>query len=148
MGCDSGNVTLVASSRHARVHQVWDERIYKIVRHRAGLVAWQLIFTKQAQKDATKLALSSLKDETQCLLGIFESNPFQNPPPFEGLVGDLAGTYSRRTNVQCRLVYQVIEAKRIVKVLRLWRRAISYKLARHYTPFVNGHQFWPQDNRT
>ncbi len=83
-------------------------------------MSWQVVFTKQAQKDAQKLASSGLKPKAQELLRILESDPFQNPPPFEKLVGDLAGAYSRRINIQHRLVYQVLPEKRVVKVLRLW----------------------------
>ena len=81
---------------------------------------WQLIYTKQAQKDAQKLASSGLKENTKKLLKLVESNPYQNPPPYEKLVGDLAGAYSRRINIQHRLVYQVLEEEHVVKVLRLW----------------------------
>lgn len=81
---------------------------------------WQLIYTKQAQKDAQKLASSGLKEKAKNLLEIVENNPFQNPPPYEKLVGDLAGAYSRRINIQHRLVYQVLEKEHVVKVLRLW----------------------------
>lgn len=81
---------------------------------------WQLVYTKQAQKDAKKLASSGLKPKTQELLAILAEDPFQRPPPFEKLVGDLAGAYSRRINIQHRLVYQVLEEDRVVKVLRLW----------------------------
>ena len=81
---------------------------------------WQLVYTKQAQKDAKRLASSGLKPKTQELLAILAEDPFQRPPPFEKLVGDLAGAYSRRINVQHRLVYQVLEERSIVKVLRLW----------------------------
>lgn len=83
-------------------------------------MTWQLIYTRQAQKDAQKLASSGLKEKAKELLKIVESNPYQNPPPYEKLVGDLAGTYSRRINIQHRLVYQVLETERVVKVLRLW----------------------------
>ena len=83
-------------------------------------MSWQLVYTKQAQKDARKLASSGLKEKAKDLLKIVESNPFQNPPPYEKLVGDLSGAYSRRINIQHRLVYQVLEADRMVKVLRLW----------------------------
>jgi Txe/YoeB family toxin of toxin-antitoxin system len=83
-------------------------------------VTWQLIYTKQAQKDAQKLASSGLKEKAKELLKVVESNPYQNPPPYEKLVGDLAGAYSRRINIQHRLVYQVLEAEHVVKVLRLW----------------------------
>lgn len=81
---------------------------------------WQLIYTKQAQQDAQKIASSGLKEKAKNLLEIVESNPFQNPPPYEKLVGDLAGAYSRRINIQHRLVYQVLEKDHVVKVLRLW----------------------------
>lgn len=81
---------------------------------------WQLVYTKQAQKDAKKLAASGLKPKAQELLTIIAKDPFQRPPPFEKLVGDLAGAYSRRINIQHRLVYQVLEVENIVKVLRLW----------------------------
>jgi Txe/YoeB family toxin of toxin-antitoxin system len=83
-------------------------------------VSWQLLYTKQAQKDAKKLASSGLKSKAESLLKILETNPFQNPPPFEKLVGDLAGAYSRRINVQHRLVYQVLSDIKTVKVIRLW----------------------------
>ena len=81
---------------------------------------WVLHFTKQAQKDARKLASSGLKPKAQDLLVILELNPWQNPPQYEQLVGDLAGAYSRRINIQHRLVYQILETEKVVKVLRLW----------------------------
>ncbi len=81
---------------------------------------WMLYYTKQAQKDARKLASSGLKAKAQQLLAIIEADPWENPPPFEKLVGDLTGAYSRRINIQHRLVYQVLEAERAVKILRLW----------------------------
>ena len=81
---------------------------------------WTLFYTKQAQKDARKLASSGLKTKAQQLLLILQSDPLQTPPPFEKLVGDLTGAYSRRINIQHRLVYQVLEAEKAVKVLRLW----------------------------
>jgi len=81
---------------------------------------WQIYFAKQAKKDAKKLASSGLKDKGKELLDIIEENPFQNPPPFEKLVGDLDGAYSRRINIQHRLVYQVLEEQKAIKVLRLW----------------------------
>ena len=81
---------------------------------------WTLYYTKQAQKDARKLASSGLKTKAQQLLTILQSDPRQTPPPFEKLVGDLTGAYSRRINIQHRLVYQVIEAEKAVKILRLW----------------------------
>jgi toxin YoeB len=90
------------------------------MRSGVGLVSWQLIFTKQAQKDAKKLASSNLQAKAQALLNILQIDPFQVPPPFEKLVGDLAGAYSRRINIQHRLVYEVIESEQTVKVLRMW----------------------------
>lgn len=83
-------------------------------------MSWRLVYTKQAQRDAKKLGSSGLKPKAQELLAILAEDPFQRPPPFEKLVGDLAGAYSRRINIQHRLVYQVLEKDRIVKVLRLW----------------------------
>ncbi|MDD5260703.1 MAG: Txe/YoeB family addiction module toxin [Methylacidiphilales bacterium] len=83
-------------------------------------MSYRLVFTKQAQKDARKLANTGLKHKAQTLLDIISDNPFQNPPPYEKLIGDLSGAYSRRINIQHRLVYQVIKEDRIVKVLRLW----------------------------
>ncbi len=83
-------------------------------------MSWELVYTKQAQKDAKKLAASGFKKKAQELLDVLKENPFQNPPPYEKLVGDLSGAYSRRINIQHRLVYQVIEEERVVKVLKLW----------------------------
>ena len=82
-------------------------------------MSWRLVFTKQAQKDARKLAASNLKPKAQALLDILRNDPFQNPPPYEKLVGDLVGAYSRRINIQHRLVYEVLEAERTVKVIRM-----------------------------
>ena len=84
------------------------------------MVSWKLIFTKQAQKDAKKLKHSGLKDKTQELLDIIRENPFKTPPPYESLLGELKGAYSRRINIQHRIVYQVYAAERIVKIIRLW----------------------------
>jgi toxin YoeB len=83
-------------------------------------VSWRLVFTKAAQKDAKHLAAAGLKAKAQSLLAILEEDPYRTPPPFEKLVGDLSGAYSRRINIQHRLVYQVLEDERVVKVLRLW----------------------------
>jgi Txe/YoeB family toxin of toxin-antitoxin system len=83
-------------------------------------VSWRVVFTRQAQKDARNLASAGLKDKAQVLLGILAENPFQTPPAYEKLVGDLAGAYSRRINIQHRLVYQILQADHTVKVLRLW----------------------------
>ena len=81
---------------------------------------WSVVFTKQAQKDARKIASSNLRPQAQRLLDILAKNPFQNPPPYEKLVGDLAGAFSRRINIQHRLVYQVYAEQRTVKVIRMW----------------------------
>lgn len=81
---------------------------------------WELFFTKQAQKDAKKLAAAGLKPKAASLLEVVQANPFQTPPPYEKLIGDLSGAYSRRINIQHRLVYQVIEEKRAVKILSMW----------------------------
>ncbi len=83
-------------------------------------MSWNLVYTKQAQKDAKKLTSGNLRDKAQTLLDIIQVNPFQNPPPYEKLVGDLAGAYSRRINIQHRLVYEVIESENTIKVLRMW----------------------------
>ena len=83
-------------------------------------MSWSVVYTKQAQKDAKKIASSNLKAQAQRLLDLIARNPFQNPPPYEKLVGDLAGAYSRRINIQHRLVYQVYASERTVKVLRMW----------------------------
>ncbi|MET0013692.1 MAG: Txe/YoeB family addiction module toxin [Sedimenticola sp.] len=83
-------------------------------------MSWRLIYTKHAQKDAKKLAASGLKKKAQTLLKLLEDDPYQNPPPYEKLVGDLSGAYSRRINIQHRIVYQVLEDDKVIKVLRLW----------------------------
>jgi Txe/YoeB family toxin of toxin-antitoxin system len=84
------------------------------------MVSWKIVFTKQAQKDAKKIAASNLKTQTQRLLDILAINPFQNPPPFEKLVGDLSGAISRRINIQHRLVYQLYSEEKTIKVIRMW----------------------------
>ena len=84
------------------------------------MVNWTIVFTKQAQKDAKKIAASNLKTQTQRLLDILAINPFQIPPPFEKLVGDLSGAISRRINIQHRLVYQVYSEEKTIKVIRMW----------------------------
>ena len=84
------------------------------------MVTWRIVYTKQAQKDAKKIATAGLKPKAEKLLQILSKNPFQTPPPFEKLVGDLSGAYSRRINIQHRLVYQVLEEIRTVKVIRMW----------------------------
>ena len=84
------------------------------------MVKWKIVYTRQAQKDAKKIAVAGLKQKAERLLEILSKNPFQTPPPFEKLIGDLSGAYSRRINIQHRLVYQVLEEIRTVKVIRMW----------------------------
>ena len=83
-------------------------------------MSWRVVFTKQAQKDAKKLSSAGLKEKAKKLIEILRDNPYQVPPPYEKLLGDIAGAYSRRINIQHRLVYQVLNDKKIVKVLRMW----------------------------
>ena len=83
-------------------------------------MSWALRYTRQAQKDAKKLSASGLKKKAEGLLEVIKRNPYQNPPPYEKLVGDLLGAYSRRINIQHRLVYQLYEEERIIKIIRLW----------------------------
>jgi toxin YoeB len=83
-------------------------------------VRWRLLFTTQAQRDAAKLAAAGLRTKAETLLEILQEDPFRRPPPFEKLLGDLRGAYSRRINLQHRLVYEIVEDARVVKVLRMW----------------------------
>jgi Txe/YoeB family toxin of toxin-antitoxin system len=84
------------------------------------VVTWQVVFAKHALKDARKLSTAGLRDKAQELLRVLAEDPFQNPPPYEKLVGDLEGAYSRRINIQHRMVYEVFKKERIVRVLRMW----------------------------
>ena len=83
-------------------------------------MGWQVLFTKQAQKDAKKIATTGHRPKVEALLGVLAKDPLQSPPPFEKLVGDLEGAYSRRINIQHRLVYQILKKDKIVKVIRMW----------------------------
>ena len=83
-------------------------------------MVWEIVYTKQAQSDAKRILKAGFKQKALVILGILEKNPFQNPPPYEKLVGDLAGFYSRRINIQHRVVYQVYKDEKIVKVIRMW----------------------------
>jgi len=83
-------------------------------------VSWKIIFTKQAQKDAQKIKRAGLKNQVEITLSLLQKNPFQNPPSYEKLIGDLLGAYSRRINIQHRLVYQVLKSEKVVKVIRMW----------------------------
>jgi Txe/YoeB family toxin of toxin-antitoxin system len=84
------------------------------------MVKWRIVYTKQAQKDAKKIAAAGLRPKAEKLIEILSGNPFQTSPPFEGLVGDLSGAYSRRITIQHRLVYQVLQEMKTVKVIRMW----------------------------
>ena len=84
------------------------------------MVSWEIVYARQAMKDAKKLVASGLKTKAKKLLVVLANDPFQNPPPFEKLVGDLAGAYSRRINIQHRIVYEVFTKERTVRVLRMW----------------------------
>ena len=84
------------------------------------MVKWRVVYTRQAQKDAKRIAAAGLRPKAEKLLEILSRNPFQSPPPYEKLMGDLSGAYSRRINIQHRLVYQVMEEMRTVKVVRMW----------------------------
>ena len=83
-------------------------------------MTWELCYAKHAQKDAQKISAGGLKGKVQELLAVIQENPFQNPPPYEKLVGDLAGAYTRRINIQHRLVYEVLPEQKMIKVLRMW----------------------------
>jgi len=86
----------------------------------ARMVKWRIVYTRQAQRDARKLAASGLREKAETLLDILSEDPFKSPPPYEKLVGDLSGAYSRRISIQHRLVYQVLEDSKIVKIIRMW----------------------------
>jgi toxin YoeB len=90
------------------------------VQREAGIVKWRIVYTRQAQKDGKKIAAAGLRQKAEKLLEILSKDPFQTPPPFEKLTGDLSGAHSRRINIQHRLVYQVLEKIRTVKVIRMW----------------------------
>ena len=81
---------------------------------------WRVVFTKQAQKDAKKISASGLKQKAEALINILRENPYKVPPPFEKLIGDLAGAYSRRINIQHRIVYQIMNEEKVVKIIRMW----------------------------
>jgi toxin YoeB len=83
-------------------------------------VSWKVVFTKQAQKDAKKLSSSGLKSRAEEIIELLKHNPYQAPPPYEKLIGDLSGAYSRRLNIQHRIVYQILNDEKIVKVIRMW----------------------------
>jgi Txe/YoeB family toxin of toxin-antitoxin system len=115
-----GNALFTIDSKDARIDPAGDENTSREMLDGASLVMWAVVFTKQAQKDSKRLAASGLKPKAERLLKLLELNPLQSPPPYEKLVGDLAGAYSRRINIQHRLVYQILKEERIVKVIRMW----------------------------
>ena len=84
------------------------------------MITWQIVYTKQAQKDAKKISAAGFKPKVEKLLGILEKNPFKNPPEYEKLIGDLTGAYSRRINIQHRLIYQVYQQEKTIKIIRMW----------------------------
>ena len=84
------------------------------------MVIWRVVYTTQARKDAKKLSAANLRAKAEALLDILAENPYQNSPPYEKLIGDLSGAYSRRINIQHRLVYQILEDERVVKIIRMW----------------------------
>jgi toxin YoeB len=84
------------------------------------MVSWPVVYTKQAQKDAKKLGAAGLRGSVEKIIQVIKTNPWQNPPPYEKLVGDLAGAYCRRINIQHRLIYQILEDQRTVKIIRVW----------------------------
>jgi toxin YoeB len=92
------------------------------MRDRTRVVKWRLVYTRQARKDARQLAAAGLKEKAADVLNLLERNPFEAPPPYEKLLGDVSGAYSRRTNIQHRLVSQVIDDDCVVKVIRMWSR--------------------------
>jgi toxin YoeB len=93
-----------------------------------GLVSWKLVYTNKAKQDAKKLKSSGLRPIVEELLNLLKDDPFKRPPPYEKLVGDLNGAYSRRINIQHRLVYQVIEEQRTVKIIRMWTHYEGFEL--------------------
>ena len=117
---DPGDASSPVGAWHARVHPQGTQDARGQALDAPQVVGWKLVYTRQAQKDAKKLSAAGLRPKAESLLKIPATNPFQNPPPFEKLVGDLAGAYSRRINIQHRLVYQVLKEEKTVKVLRLW----------------------------
>ena len=84
------------------------------------MVTWNLVYSKYALKDAKKISIAGLRDKAQSLLDLLEEDPFQNPPPYEKLVGDLKGAYSRRINIQHRLIYEILRKEKTVRILRMW----------------------------
>src|SRR3546814_20401523 len=118
----AGYSVLTCGPWHSRVNQGRHGHTYRVLLCRGRLESWRIGFAKQSQKDARNLTSAGLKEKAELLLAVLAENPFRTPPPYEQLVGDLAGAYSRRINIQHRLVYQVLDAERTVNVLRMWTR--------------------------
>jgi len=117
---NSGDAVPPIHPGHAELDPPWSENSGYVVPQEPRLVTWQVVFTRQAVKDAKRIARAGLRPQAEKLLTVLATNPLRNPPPYEKLVGDLAGAYSRRINVQHRLVYQVLKDRRVVKVIRMW----------------------------
>jgi Txe/YoeB family toxin of toxin-antitoxin system len=107
-------------SRDAGIHSQGAQDFGRQVQRETGMVKWKIVFTRQAQKDARKIAASGLREKAEKLLSLLSEDPFKSPPSYEKLVGDLSGAYSRRINIQHRLVYQVLEDLITVKIIRMW----------------------------
>jgi toxin YoeB len=120
LAVDSGDNVPFIDSGYADIYPQGPQNTIVQVLENGKVVSWTLYYTRQAQKDAKKVSSANLRDKVEVLLAVLEKNPFQTPPPFEKLKGDLAGAYSRRINIQHRLVYQVIKEQRAVKILRMW----------------------------
>lgn len=120
MAGDPGDDASPVDSGYAGVHPQGSQDAVIEVLENGKVVSWTLYYTRQAQKDAKKISSANLRDKVEVLLAVLEKDPFQTPPPFEKLKGDLAGAHSRRINIQHRLVYQVIKEQRAVKILRMW----------------------------
>jgi Txe/YoeB family toxin of toxin-antitoxin system len=116
----SGNALFAFDSGHGRINTQGFENSCRKMFKGPSLVIWRIVYTKQAQKDAKKIAASGLRPRAEQLIKILEKNPYQDSPPFKKLVGDLAGAYSRRINIQHRLVYEILDEIKTVKVIRMW----------------------------
>ncbi len=120
MALDTGDVAPAFCPRDADLDPEGTQDAFGENLENLEVVEWKVVYTAQAQKDAKRIVRAGLKSKAEALLGILQKNPFQSPPPYEKLVGDLDGAYSRRITIQHRLVYQVLKRVRTVKVIRLW----------------------------
>jgi toxin YoeB len=117
---NSGNHLSPVSPWHEGIYQTRVDDAHQGVLKGTRLVKWQVVFTKQAQKDAKKVSSAGLRPKAEALIELLTQHPYVNPPPYEKLVGDLDGAYSRRINIHNRLVYQVLDKEKVVKVIRMW----------------------------